>query len=81
MSAPPTQDISCHLQLQQYGEWLEVLLESKLDDFCEEVQVLWLEAGANGSMGSASTDAAIKDIMSLFCTQLQESAVQVLDDS
>ena len=77
----PTQYISRRLELQQYEERLEALLESKLDDFCEEVQVLWLEAGANGSMGSASTDAAIKDIMSLFCTQLQESAVQVLDDS
>jgi hypothetical protein len=33
------------------------------------------------AMGSVSTDAAIKDVMSLFCTQLQESAAQVLDDS
>ena len=40
----PTQDISRRLELQQYKEWLEALLESKLDDFCKEVWVLWLEA-------------------------------------
>jgi hypothetical protein len=46
----PTQDISRHLELQQCEEWLEVLLESKLDDFfCKEVWVLWSEA-ANGDI-------------------------------
>ena len=33
----PTQDISRRLELQQYEERLEALLESKLDDFCKEV--------------------------------------------
>jgi hypothetical protein len=51
-------DISRRLELQQYEERLEALLESKLDDFREEVRALRLETGANGgrrrrlSMGS-----------------------------
>jgi hypothetical protein len=54
----PTQNISHHLELQQYEEQLKVLFESKLDDFCKEVWVLWLEAGANGETGSMLTKRA-----------------------
>jgi hypothetical protein len=61
----PTQYISHCLELQQYEERLEVCLEIKLDDFREEVWALWSEAGANGGMGSASTDAAINEVVSL----------------
>ena len=77
----PTQYISRRLELQQYEERLEALLESKLDDFREEVRALRSEAGANGGTGSASTDAAINEVVSLFRTQLQESAARGLDDS
>jgi len=67
----PTQDISHCLELQQYKECPEALLEHNLDDFYEEVWVLlWSEACANGAMDSPLTDAAIKDIMSMFGTQL-----------
>jgi hypothetical protein len=75
------QDISRRLELQHYEERLEALLESKLDDFREEVRALRLEAGANGGTGSASTDAAINEVVSLFRAQLQESAARGLDDS
>jgi hypothetical protein len=76
-----TQDILRRLELQQYEERLEALLESKLDYFREEVWALRSEAGANGGTGSASTDAGINEVVSLFCTQLQESAARGLDDS
>ena len=75
------QDTSRHLELQHYEERLEALLESKLDDFRDEVRAMRLEAGTNGGTGSASTDAAINEVVSLFRTQLQESAARGLDDS
>lgn len=75
------QDISRRLELQQYEERLEALLENKLNDFREEVRALRLEAGASGGAGSASTDAAINEVVSLFRAQLQESAARGLDDS
>ena len=75
------QDISRRLELQQYEERLEALLESKLDDFREEVRALRLEAGTNGGVGSSSTEAAINGVVSLFRAQLQESAARGLDDS
>ena len=74
-------DISRRLELQHYEERLEALLESKLDDFREEVRALRLEAGANGGAASASTEAAMNEVVSLFRTQLQESAARGLDDS
>ena len=74
-------NISHRLELQQYEERLESLLESKLNAFREEVRALRLEAGANGGAGSASTEAAINEVVSLFRTQLQESAARGLDDS
>jgi hypothetical protein len=77
----PIQDILRHLELQQYKEWLKALLESKLDYFCKEVWVLWLEDGANGGMGLALMNVAINKVMSLFCTQLRESVAWGLDDS
>jgi hypothetical protein len=76
---PP--NITYRLELQQYEERLEALLESKLDAFRKEVRALRLEAGANGGAGSASTEAAINEVVSLFRTQLQESAARGLDDS
>lgn len=76
---PP--NIPYRLELQQYEERLEALLESKLDAFRKEVRALRLEAGANGGAGSASTEAAINEVVSLFRTQLQESAARGLDDS
>src|SRR6266702_383311 len=75
------QDISRRLELQEYEERLEALLESKLDDFREEVRALRLETGTNGGIGSASTEAAINGVVSLFRAQLQESAARGLDDS
>jgi len=80
-TSDPPQDTSRHLDLQRYEERLEALLESKLDDFREEVRAMRLEAGANSGAGSASTDAAINEVVSLFRTQLQESAARGLDDS
>lgn len=75
-------NVAYRLELQQYEERLEALLESKLDAFRKEVRALRLEAGAaNGGPGSASTEAAINDLVSLFRTQLQESAARGLDDS
>jgi hypothetical protein len=76
---PP--NILHRLDLQQYEERLEALLESKLNAFREEVRTLRLEAGAKGGAGSASTEAAINEVVSLFRTQLQESAARGLDDS
>ena len=72
------QDLSRRLELQQYEERLEALLESKLDDFREEVRALRLETGG---VGSTSTEAAINGVVSLFRAQLQESAARGLDDS
>jgi hypothetical protein len=45
------------------------------------VRTLRLEANSNGGAGSASTEAAINEVVSLFRTQLQESAARGLDDS
>jgi hypothetical protein len=70
------------LDLQHYEERLEALLEGKLNDFREEVRALRLEASAaNGRAASASTEAAINEVVSLFRAQLQESAARGLDDS
>jgi len=74
-------NIAHRLELQHYEERLEALLESKLDAFRKEVRALRLEAGANGGAGSATTEAAINEVVSLFRTQLQESAARGLDDS
>ncbi|KAI0297544.1 hypothetical protein B0F90DRAFT_1912759 [Multifurca ochricompacta] len=76
---PP--NIPHRLELQQYEERLEALLESKLDDFREEVRALRLETGANGGTGLASTEAAINEVVTLFRAQLQESAARGLDDT
>ena len=79
-SAQPP-NISPRLELQHYEERLEALLESKLDAFRKEVRTLRLEANANSGASSASTEAAINEVVSLFRTQLQESAARGLDDS
>ena len=76
---PP--NIAYRLELQQYEERLEALLEGKLDAFRKEVRALRLEAGANGGSSSASAEVAINEVVSLFRTQLQESAARGLDDS
>jgi hypothetical protein len=61
------QDTSRHLELQCYM-WLEVLVTSNSDDFLEEVHAMWPEGSTNGGAGSASTDAAINEVVSLFRT-------------
>jgi hypothetical protein len=61
------QDTSHHLELQCY-KWLKVLLKSNLDDFLEEVHDMCLEGDTNSGVGSASMDAAINKVMSLFWT-------------
>ena len=42
---------------------------------------MWLEAGANGSVGSASAVAAVSEATPLLHTQLQESPACGLGDS
>ncbi len=74
-------NIAHRLELQQYEERLEALLEGKLDAFRKEVRALRLEASANGAAASTSTETAINEVVSLFRTQLQESAARGLDDS
>jgi len=75
MSSHPY-DISRRLNLRRYEGRLEALFEGTLlvDGFSREARSLRMEAGANGTVVSAFTEAAINEVVSLFRAQLEESA-------
>ncbi|TFY80785.1 hypothetical protein EWM64_g3221, partial [Hericium alpestre] len=77
-SIPPT-SISRRLEMQQYEERLEALLEEKIEAIRLELREA--RQGIDGQAISPGTEAMINEVVSLFRAQLQESAARGLDDS
>ncbi|KAI0055919.1 hypothetical protein BV25DRAFT_1832763 [Artomyces pyxidatus] len=72
-------NISRRLEMQQYEERLEALLDEKIESLRLELhETRQLPSG--GAM-NPSTEAKINEVVSLFRTQLQESAAHGLEDS
>lgn len=84
-------NLSRRIEMQQYEQRLEVLLDEKMDGIkvaleeLKEKQASLEDAGAGaGGQGqglSASTEAMISEVVSLFRTQLQDSAARGLEES
>ncbi|KAI0043626.1 hypothetical protein FA95DRAFT_1563095 [Auriscalpium vulgare] len=72
-------NISRKLEMQQYEERLEALLDEKLESLRLELHEQ--RQASEGAAMNPSTEAMINEVVSLFRTQLQESAARGLDDS
>ncbi|OCH88965.1 hypothetical protein OBBRIDRAFT_819908 [Obba rivulosa] len=77
ISIPPV-SLTRRLEMQQYEQRLEVLLEDKV----EEIKRTLLEArdGAGQSANNV-TESMLREVVSMFRAQLQELAARTLDDS
>ncbi|THH17190.1 hypothetical protein EW146_g3571 [Bondarzewia mesenterica] len=74
----PAVSISRRLEMQQYEERLEALLDEKIEIIRLELQEQ--RVASDGTLNPAS-EAMINEVVSLFRAQLQESAARGLDDS
>ena len=79
-------DIARQIDLEQFEERLEVLLDEKIDVLKRELQeqraVSAAAAAAVAGQGiTGSTEDMISEVVSLFRAQLQESAARGLEDS
>ena len=78
-------DIARQIDLEQFEERLEVLLDEKIDVLKRELQeqraVSAAAAAAAGQGITGSTEDMISEVVSLFRAQLQESAARGLEDS
>ena len=75
-SVPPV-NLSRRLEMQQYEQRLERLLEDKFDAIRQVLDDYKL----SGQAINPSTEAMISEVVSLFRRQLQASAARGLDDS
>ncbi|KAH9919765.1 uncharacterized protein BXZ73DRAFT_80282 [Epithele typhae] len=80
VSVPPL-NLSRRLEMQQYEQRLERLLEDKFDAVRDALDDFKHTAEARGQSIDPSTDAQVKEVISLFRAQLQASAAQGLDNS
>lgn len=71
----PAMDLTSRLEMHQYEERLEALLDEKLSELRQDI------ARAEVQSLNPSTEARINEVISLFRTQLQDSARRGLDDS
>lgn len=74
----PAVSISRRLEMQQFEDRLEALLDEKIESIRLEMQEQRLTS--DGTL-NPSTEAMINEVVSLFRAQLQESAARGLDDS
>ncbi|KAI0369968.1 hypothetical protein BV20DRAFT_967326 [Pilatotrama ljubarskyi] len=78
MSIPPV-NLARRVEMQQYEQRLERLLEEKFQSIKQALEQYKQASG--GQALNSSTEAMISEVVSLFRTQLQESAARSLDDS
>ncbi|KAI0327259.1 hypothetical protein GY45DRAFT_1437070 [Cubamyces sp. BRFM 1775] len=78
MSIPPV-NLARRVEMQQYEQRLERLLEEKFDGIKQALDQ-YKQTSAGQAINS-STEAMISEVVSLFRAQLQESAARSLDDS
>ncbi|TCD62819.1 hypothetical protein EIP91_006385 [Steccherinum ochraceum] len=78
MSIAPM-NLSRRVEMQQYEQRLEQLLDEKIEGI-KEALTEYKQASGGQSL-STSTEAMISEVVSLFRTQLQESAARSLEDS
>ncbi|KAF9818476.1 hypothetical protein IEO21_02714 [Rhodonia placenta] len=76
VSLPPV-NLSRRIEMQQYEQRLEYLLDEKF----EEIKGAMANSTQGGQTLSSSTEAMINEVVSLFRAQLHESAAKGLDDS
>ncbi|KAA1475416.1 hypothetical protein DENSPDRAFT_783512 [Dentipellis sp. KUC8613] len=77
-SIGPT-NISRRLEMQQYEDRLEALLDEKIEAIAMELREQ--RQTSEGHALSPSTEAMINEVVTLFRAQLQESAARGLEDS
>ncbi|KAI0735960.1 hypothetical protein C8Q76DRAFT_668735 [Earliella scabrosa] len=73
-------NLSRRIEMQQYEQRLESLLEEKFEMIRKALEEQ-RSAASGGQAISSSTEAMISDVVSLFRAQLHESAARGLDDS
>ncbi|KAI0960912.1 hypothetical protein AcV7_000159 [Taiwanofungus camphoratus] len=78
ISVPPV-NLSRRIEMQQYEQRLEDLLDEKFEDMKQALQDF--KQGSDGQTLDSSTEAMLSEVVSLFRAQLQESAARGLDDS
>ncbi|KAJ3556404.1 hypothetical protein NP233_g11986 [Leucocoprinus birnbaumii] len=76
-SVPPM-DLTSRMELHRIEHVVGEILEAKFAELRKEIAQ---SAAKNGSALSPNTEAQIADVISLFRTQLQESAARSLDDA
>lgn len=75
-------NLSRRIEMQQYEQRLEVLLDEKVDGIRRTLEELREKQAENGGQTlNPSTEAMISEVVSLFRTQLQESAARGLEES
>ncbi|EMD41412.1 hypothetical protein CERSUDRAFT_79057 [Gelatoporia subvermispora B] len=77
ISIPPV-SLTRRLEMQQYEQRLEALLEDKLDEI--KGSLLGTKYGA-GLSPSNATEGMLNDVVAMFRSQLQESLARLLEDS
>ncbi|KAH8101585.1 hypothetical protein BXZ70DRAFT_906693 [Cristinia sonorae] len=75
-------NLSRRVEMQQYEQRLERLLDEKMDAIRDALdEIKQSPPGTSGQGISSSTEEMISEVVSLFRTQLQESATRSLEDS
>ncbi|THH32620.1 hypothetical protein EUX98_g1584 [Antrodiella citrinella] len=69
-------NLSRRVEMQQYEQRLEQLLDEKMDDIKETLQASTSQQGLN-----SSTETAIAEVLTLFRSQLQDAAAKSLEDN
>ncbi|RPD68760.1 hypothetical protein L226DRAFT_540402 [Lentinus tigrinus ALCF2SS1-7] len=80
MSVGPM-NLSKRIEMQQYEQRLERLLEEKFETIKRALNEYKVATAPAAQPLNSSTEAAISEVLSLFRSQLQESAARGLDDS
>ncbi|KZT24681.1 hypothetical protein NEOLEDRAFT_1093966 [Neolentinus lepideus HHB14362 ss-1] len=78
ISIPPIANLSKRDDLDQYERRLEVLLDAKIEELRQDLYDIRQSGDATIN---PSTEAMINEVVTLFRTQLQESAVRDLENS
>ncbi|OSD05616.1 hypothetical protein PYCCODRAFT_1450275 [Trametes coccinea BRFM310] len=78
VSIPPV-NLARRVEMQQYEQRLERMLEEKFEGVKQALEQFKQAAG--GQPLNSTTEAMISDVVSLFRAQLQDSAARSLDDS
>ncbi|EJF58554.1 hypothetical protein DICSQDRAFT_149052 [Dichomitus squalens LYAD-421 SS1] len=72
-------NLSKRIEMQQYEQRLEKLLEEKFETIKRTLNA-YKSAASNGQAINSSTEAMISEVVTLFRAQLQESAARQLDE-